>query len=1274
VTRNPEYVDATDLDSFAWRREAQELLPHLIRRLLTCTPGVTNVSVRAGDSIGMTGWDGRADGGTGSSFVPPGASAWELGTGNDPRAKAQRDYRNRTDDPLGVDPATTAFVVATLRTWDEADRNDWLRARNAEGVWRTVVALDADDLHGWLEATLAVHIWLSEQMGRRPQDVQTLELWWQHWAGATQPALPTDLVLAGRQAQAQELRGLLGGMAAVHGIHGQSREESLTFAAAALLTPGASDNTEPPNELLPPVLVVSSSHQWARFTDAAAPVGLVPEFTPTGSDVAAVVRAGHHAILPMGPDEDPSRAAVVIPRIGRDQGRDALLAAGWPFEHADRDAAQARRSLQSLRRDPRLAVSPQFERPPWAQRPAADAIAPLVLVGGWQAIGPSGDPSVGDRQLVADVAGVNYDILERDLHGWAQLGDPPLRRSGRGWRLSAPLDAWTLLHNVLTRSDLERWSSATLEVLCETDPVLTLPNDERPYASLRGKQRTWSGQLRRGLAQGAALLGAAGDDELADGRTAGEHGATVVRKLLARANDDATGATWRSLSDVLALLAEAAPDQFLDGVESGLADDPPLLVSMFTDKEDSGIWSSASPHTGLLWALETLCWSSSHLSRAADALARLAMVDPGGRQSNRPAESLRRIFLPWMPRTVASPERRLSFLAGLVERRPDIGYRLVESLLPTAHDLSHATSSPRFRDWRPDREGAGIGEQLEVISGLVDLILQGAEREPVRWPDLIPKLSELPPGDLARCLDALASVPPDTLAAGSRLALWNQLTELAARHRQFPDAAWVLPDATLLRLEAFAAHLEPTGIAQRHARLFEWRPDLPGTDKYDLAEYDAALADARSLAVEDSLALDGVDALLRLADASTLPGALGAVTADVGREDLGKQILRSLHFGGRQREFAMGWAARTAELRGRQWTDETTTSLRTAPGPARSSFYLSLPNEPHTWSLVDADALDVQDQYWHSVAYFGVAPEDAEALAERLLERRRPWSTIDFLALRCHGNDDDAKPAAELIDRALRGALGPDTVETPRPGSLDYDLGVLLDRLAVLGTVEETMFELEWAYFPVLKDSREPQAIYARLARDPNLFVEAVCLTYRTHNDTAEPSLNKADRSRAGQCWNLLRTWRRVPGTREDGSIDTEHLMEWVRGARSALAEHDRADIGDECLGEMLSGCPAGDDGAWPCVAVRNIVEAAESTHLETGLMIGRFNDRGVTTRGVYDGGHQEAELAAKYRGWAEMVGDRWPRTGRLLNQMADNYDRDARREDQSAEGMSDEG
>ncbi|WP_436527342.1 hypothetical protein [Actinoplanes sp. HUAS TT8] len=67
------------------------------------------------------------------------------------------------------------------------------------------------------------------------------------------------------------------------------------------------------------------------------------------------------------------------------------------------------------------------------------------------------------------------------------------------------------------------------------------------------------------------------------------------------------------------------------------------------------------------------------------------------------------------------------------------------------------------------------------------------------------------------------------------------------------------------------------------------------------------------------------------------------------------------------------------------------------------------------------------------------------------------------------------------------------------------------------------------------------------------------------------------------------------------------------------------------------------------------------------GLHTGIYNQRGVTRRGVYDGGDQERLLAKDYRCQAGEAAA-WPRTRKLLTSPAESYERDARGYDVEAE------
>jgi hypothetical protein len=115
------------------------------------------------------------------------------------------------------------------------------------------------------------------------------------------------------------------------------------------------------------------------------------------------------------------------------------------------------------------------------------------------------------------------------------------------------------------------------------------------------------------------------------------------------------------------------------------------------------------------------------------------------------------------------------------------------------------------------------------------------------------------------------------------------------------------------------------------------------------------------------------------------------------------------------------------------------------------------------------------------------------------------------------------------------------------------------------------------------------------------------------------------------------------------------------------LAETKRVDIGDECIGQVLSGSPDGTDGIWPAEPVRDLLEEVQSKHLREGIEIGRFNAAGVTVRDPFSGGKAERGLATKYESWARSLSPTWPHTGRMLKDIASTYRRWAGRHDVSS-------
>ncbi len=206
------------------------------------------------------------------------------------------------------------------------------------------------------------------------------------------------------------------------------------------------------------------------------------------------------------------------------------------FERADRLAALARRSFAALLRE--LSPAPGGASPAWATGEDGPLLAALTLLGGW-------GPLKGDEQVIEALTGLARAEVERRLTALSRVEDPPWTRSGGAWRLVSPDDSFTLVGELLNRELLERWNAAAIEVLSEPDPRAGMEMEERLMADVRDEpRRRYSGALRRGMAEAAALLGARSVEPLPSGAVGAYYAASVVRELMRTANEDSTGARW----------------------------------------------------------------------------------------------------------------------------------------------------------------------------------------------------------------------------------------------------------------------------------------------------------------------------------------------------------------------------------------------------------------------------------------------------------------------------------------------------------------------------------------------------------------------------------------------------------------------------------------------------------------------------------------------------------------------------------------------------------
>lgn len=1250
-------ANATDLEVWSNRLDARGILPKLLLRLTyATTEGIEHIEFPSEEATQLGGWDGIVKVTTGNEFIPDGQSGWEIGTNRDIKGKADSDYEKRKADPLGLVPTETTFVFVTPRRWGGKDK--WVKARRAEGFWSDVRAYDADDLAVWLESAPGVHLWLSILIGKHPEGATDISNFWDDWADVTEPRISAELVVSGRQDEVDSIFSWLRTDPSSLAVQADSREEALAFFAAALERLPLAER----ESYLARSILVEDIASWRHLTTSGQPLILIPLFDER-EFVTRAVKQGHHVLISIGRDEPNSSATVTIPRLKRDHAKQALVAMGLSDEKADDLATLARRSLMALRR--KLAISPEVQRPDWAKSAEARTLLPAMLVGGWN------DTLAGDREVIAKLARKPYEEVNDRLARAANEPDPPVRRVGDVWLLASKEDSWALIGRYLTREDLENFESVVLDVLGQPDPGFDLPVDERYMANILGKSLPYSGLLREGLAETLALMGVRSDSlTFADATTGQERADRIVGRLLHKANTD--WRVWASVAYHLPLLAEAAPSVFLDAVERGLSGESPVLLNIFSEGKNTLF--SSSPHTGLLWALETASWHPEYLGHATSLLAKLARLDPGGKLGNRPSSSLHEIFLCWHPQTTAGLDKRLSVLDLIREHESQVAWKLLNTLLPEAHGgVALPTAKPKWREWAPDTPPqVTYAELFQAEREIVSRLLADAWNDGRRWKDLIFKVDDVSKEQHDAIVEKLLTSDVGSFTDEDRLMIWDALQDVISRHREFPDAEWAMPKEMVDRLQQVYERFSPEDLISQRAWLFSRTPKLLNPPKRDWRERHEALETAKLEAVRELNANGGLPVLLVFATKVDHPGDVGFTVGRSelfdGEEDnlLGRKLASATES---ENLFARGFVTGRFGSRGWEWVDSKLASdSASAWSPEqRADFMASLSFEPRTWDLLEAMDDETKRLYWSRAPAFGLPNRNnSERAALKLIEYGRPHVAIDFIAL----YTDEEGPAVPfpVIAQALESLL-----EILHEGPIDlssigYDITRLLSRLTESNEIDESrVAALEWAYLPIIQNYGRPKVLHRELSRNPEFFAEVVSLVYRG-KDEERGEVTEEGTARARLGYELLHSWRGGPGFQEDGSVKSNELRDWVNRARQLLKERGREIIGDQTIGGALVYTPPDLDGAWPHTTVRSLIEELGSEQLERGIEIGVYNSRGVFMKSPTAGGEQERQIAEKYQGYANQVADRWPRTAAMLRRIARSYISDARREDINAE------
>lgn len=1122
-----------------------------------------------------------------------------------------------------------------------------------------------------------------------PQEIIVLDTFWENFSLETEPPLSPELIIGGRLDIQEKLFTWLMGNPGKVIVEADSPQEAIAFLAAIIQIL----DEEARAQNLKRAIVIDGVTSWHSLINSTEPLVLIPRMHQL-EGIGRAIRNGHHVFIPSG--RIGGVKDISIPRIKRSEAEQALQQIGFNREQSSDLATLARRSLQAFRRKLNA-----YQDPVWAHPQEARSLLAPLLVGVWQ------DSSEGDRRVLERLSRMSYESLQETLVRWANEPDPPVRRVGNIWMIAAQEDAWRLIARYLTDDDLQIFGTLAIEVLSELDPAFELPPEQRYAASIYGKVLIHSGQLREGIASTLALMATLSFDiEFAASSNGKDVADRVVWNLFEEAK--ANGHLWASIAFQLPLLAETSPEIFLRAVDEGTRGDNPILVSLFQDSTSDAAFMGSSPHTGLLWALETLAWHPDYLSRAVLYLARLERLDPGGKLANRPLKSLRDIFICWHPNTTTSVEARLEALDLVRNREPCVAWQLLMSLLPRSHSSVSPTHKTKWRDWMPDTETpVTVQEYYEITSKILEWLTIDAGESISRWIHLIASIEELMLQQQEFLLEKLESLSPEIFSSKARAKICDCLRSKITKHREYRErwekllafwwkwycitlrykplylakfwlwiitlkkAVWLLARSQVDRLEGVYTNFQPEELIDKHLWLFKHGLEILGRAKYSWQEREYIATDLRAEAIKEIIESQSWEGVLQLAQQVKEPALIGDALArtDLLPIDFNSFIRHNLGSSERwQNQMSKRFITVSANKYGEEWFDQKLDLYsNTWTSEQLGEFLLCLPLTLSLLNRINNLNIEVKHYFWSRCRQniLLLEPEQMRYVIDNLIKFDSPCFAIDILEWSMRQNAEIANPdqIAEYLQKAIQKPL----IEDDSISSFIYESARLLDYLEQTDISREKLAELEFLYLHIHENQRRPKELYKQISKNPSLFVEALIFVFPAETDLPFNNFeNKEALARIMQ--NLLENWRQMPAVKEDDSVDSHALNTWVDGAREQAARYGRAEIADIYIGFTLSFAPTDPDGIWPHTAVRDLLERLENPTIESGLRTQIFNNRGVTVRMPTDGGQQERILADRYLQNARHLNSRWPRVAAILKDLADDYFRQAQDHDQRAE------
>ncbi|MBU1020094.1 MAG: hypothetical protein KJ847_02685, partial [Firmicutes bacterium] len=472
--------------------------------------------------------------------------------------------------------------------------------------------------------------------------------------------------------------------------------------------------------------------------------------------------------------------------------------------------------------------------------------------------------------------------------------------------------------------------------------------------------------------------------------------------------------------------------------------------------------------------------------------------------------------------------------------------------------------------------------------------------------------------------------------------------------------------------------IEPINLLERYGWLLSTRwPKLPKKEKENDLDQDKQIETAQNNAAREILDTVPLEKIIKFAkEDAEFKGEVGLILGrivKIGNEE--NAVLDSLiceELDVIQFEI-VNYSRSRINCTNKDWVEKQINRLKKASisnVDVFSLLLLGLPENMETWKRVELYDTEIESAYWRRAS--GMSRSDrlseADFAISKLLDVNRPYQALQL------AGDHKIALSSKLLKRLVQSILVCDDENEKKQhrAMFTYHLANVFRQLHENNDLNlHELAELEVPFASIFDDLKRNLkstfAIHRVLQNDPTYFAYLISTIYFTDDGVKSNEENLTEEQlnvRAKNSISILDTFSTLPGLKEDGSIDAEELESWIESANKKCKEIKRTKGFEYQIGKLLANSPIDDDGHWPHIAVRNVIEKISNKRIDLEILIGKRNKRGMTVRSPGDGGAQENDLSLKYAQSSDFLVEKWPKTARIIKRLSDSYQYDAKRED----------